>query len=169
MEKETRNHRVISDYNVNHYYLYYAKGNKTKVSRGIYGSIIKEFNSYQRDRLSTKGVGIHFPFSLGRVELRKNKSEVKINEDGTIKNNLPVNWKETRKLWKENEAAREKKIKIRFTNEHTDSHTFRIYYLRSKAKYKNKSVYRIKFNRTLKRELSKAIFEGKIDAFLQRY
>lgn len=168
--KDTRKHRIKADYGVNEYYRQYAKDNKSdKVSRSIYGSILKEFNDFQREKLSFKGVGIHLPCFMGRVELRKVKTEVKIDDKGNVINNLPVNWKETRKLWKENNEAYQKRIKIKFTNEHTDSHTFRINYLKGKAKYKNKSIYRIRFNRKLKRDLSTSIFEGRIDAFLQRY
>ena len=101
------------------------------------------------------------------MELRKVKTEVKIDEDGNIINKLPVNWKETNKLWKENPAAKEKGIKIRYTNEHTNGYTFKIFYLRSKANYNNKSMYQMQFNRDMKRTLSKSIFQGKIDAFLK--
>ena len=84
-----------------------------------------------------------------------------------IINNLPINWKETRKLWKDNPKSKEKGVKIRYTNEHTDGHTFRIFYIRSKANYKNKSIYKMQFNRQMKRQLSQSIFAGRIDAFLK--
>ena len=98
--------------------------------------------------------------------MRKVKTEVKIGDDGKVINNLPVNWRETRKLWEENQAAKIKGTKIRYTNEHTDGHTFRIFYIRSKANYKNKSMYKLQFNREMKRQLSTSIFAGRIDAFL---
>jgi hypothetical protein len=56
---------------------------------------------------------------------------------------------------------------MRYTNDHTDGHTFRIFYRTSKANFKNKSIYKMKFNRTLKRDLSKSIFAGRIDAFIK--
>jgi hypothetical protein len=167
MEKEIRKHRVKADYGTNDYYRYYKSKNKNIVSRLTYGKVLREFNEHTRDRLSNKGAGCIIPCGLGKIELRKLKTEVKINEDGSITNKLPTNWKETRKLWDENAKAKEKKIRIKFTNEHTQGHMFRIVYLRSKATYKNKSIYKMRFNRTMKRNLSKSIFQGRIDAFLK--
>jgi len=166
-EKDNRSHIVKADYGTNDYYRFYKKKYRTDVSRLIYGKIIREFNEHTRDRLSRKGAGYIIPNGLGKIELRKMKTEVKIDDDGSIINHLPTNWKETRKLWSENPKAREKRVKIKFTNEHTDGHMFRIVYLRSKATYKNKSVYKMRFNRTMKRDLSKSIFQGRIDAFLK--
>lgn len=149
------------------YYKHYqSEGGNKEVSSKQFGSIIKEFNGHVRDRLSFKGAGYIFPCRIGKIELRKVKTEVKIGDDGKVINNLPVNWRETRKLWEENQAAKIKGTKIRYTNEHTDGHTFRIFYIRSKANYKNKSMYKMQFNREMKRQLSTSIFAGRIDAFL---
>jgi len=170
IEKKNRVHRATADYGVNDYYRAFKLNNKDSIlSRKAYGEIIKEFNAFLRDGLSMKGKEIVLPKKMGRVELRKSKTEVKIDSEGNIVNNLPVNWKETRKLWLENKHAEEKKIKIRFTNEHTDSHTFKITFLKAKADFKNKSLYTIKFNRQLKRDLSQSIFKGRIDAFVNEY
>lgn len=167
-DKDKRNHKIKTDYGIKDYYDYYVKKNKLKnISRNQFGRIIREFNSHVRERLSTKGAGYIFPFKIGKVELRKVKTEVKVDEEGNVINNLPVNWKETRKMWAENPKTKEKGIKIRYTNEHTEGHTFRIFYIRSKARYKNKSIYRMRFNRLMKRQLSKSIFQGRIDAFLR--
>lgn len=167
MSKEKRNHTIKSDYGSNDYYLFFKKNNqKSEVTRKDYGAIIKEFNTHLRDGLSNKGIDIVMPSRLGRVELRKVKTSVSVDADGNIVNNLPTNWKATRELWKSNEDAKEKNVKIRFTNEHTDGYTFKISYLKSGANYKNKTMYKLRFNRILKRNLSKSIFQGKIDAFI---
>lgn len=167
MDTEKRNHTIKSDYGSNDYFLFFKRNNpKSEVLRKDYGSIIKEFNSHLRDGLSDKGADIVMPSRLGRVELRKIKTSVTIGPDGEIVNNLPTNWKATRELWKDNPVAKENNVKIRFTNEHTDGYTFKISYLKSGANYKNKTMYKLRFNRLLKRNLSKSIFEGKIDAFI---
>ena len=168
LEEDKRNHKVKCDFGSIDYFKFFKKetGNKD-ISRLLFGKILKEFNRHVRDRISTKGAEFIIPARIGKVELRKVKTEVKIAEDGSIINNLPINWRETRKLWAESEKAKEKKTKIRYTNEHTDGHTFRIFYIRSKANYKNKSIYKMQFNRTMKRQLSESIFAGKIDAFLK--
>ena len=170
MIEDKRNHLVKSDYGLRDYHRHFSKHNKDiEVSRADYGNIIREFNSHSRDRMSMKGAGFIIPCRLGRIELRKSKTEVKIGNDGEIINNLPTNWKATRELWAVNDKAKEAKIKIRFTNEHTDGYTFKVSYLRSKAIFKNKSVYKMRFNRDLKRNLSKSIFAGRIDAFVKQY
>jgi len=167
-EKDRRIHRIKADFGSGHYYNHFVKttGHK-EIPRILFGEVMRDFNDHVRNRISTKGAEYSMPCRTGKIELRKSKKEVKINDDGKIINNLPVNWKASRELWADNENAKEKKIKIRYTNEHTDGHTFRIFYRRSKANYKNKTIYKMRFNRTMKRQLSIAIFAGKIDAFLR--
>lgn len=169
-EQKLRIHRSKVDYGVNDYYRDFKKKNKgTTITRKVYGDVIKDFNSFLRNSLSLQGREIILPNKLGRVELRKTKTEVKIAEDGSIKNNMAINWKETIKLWNSSQQAKDKKTKIRFTNEHTNSYTFRVSYLKARADYKNKSIYSIKFNRTLRRTLSTSIFKGNIDAFVNEF
>ena len=168
MTKENRIHKIKVDFGVNDYFSFFKKNkSNSNISRKVYGLVIKEFNSFQRDRLSQKGVEIVFPSRIGRAELRKNKNEIEILEDGTVKNTLAVNWKDTRNLWLENPKAKEKNIRIRYTNEHTDGYSFKIVFSKRKATFKNKSIYGMRFNRTLKRDLSSSIFAGKIDAFVK--
>lgn len=166
MTQETRKHRIKSHYGASNFYAYYKKTNEDAVPQTIYSKVIKEYNSFVRDNISLKGNSYTIPVGMGLIEIRKQKVEISFNEDGTIKNTLPVNWQETRKLWQDNPEAKEKKIKIRFVNDHSDGFTFKLNYIRSRANYKNKSIYRIRFNRQMKRQLSKSIFANKIDAFV---
>lgn len=167
-QEDKRQHRVKSDFGSADYYNYFlAQTGIDNISRTIFGDIIKEFNSHIRDRISKKGVEYVMPCGIGKIELRKVKCEVKFDENNNLINNLPINWKETRKLWAESQSAYDKKTKIRYTNEHTGGYTFRIFYRKSKAQFKNKSVYRLNFNREMKRQLSTSIFAGRIDAFLR--
>ena len=166
--KETRLHRVKTDFGSLDYYKSFIKKTGSSHISGVkFGEVLREFNEYIRERIAAKGVEYIMPNRVGKLELRKIKTELKIDEDGNIINNLPINWKATRELWAESEKAKEKGTKIRYTNEHTDGHTFRIFYRTSKANYKNKSIYKMKVNRGMKRMLSKSIFAGRIDAFLR--
>lgn len=152
------------------YFRYFKRNNPhSRVTSQVHSAIIKEYNSYIRDNISKKGQSYKMPEQMGIVELRKKKTEIKIREDGTIQNSLPVNWKETNKLWRDNPEALEKRIKIKFVNKHSDGYTFKLCYLRSKANYKNKTIYRLRFNRQMKRQLSQSIFDNKIDAFVNTY
>jgi len=167
-KEDKRLHRVKSDFGSLDYYKHFIKKTGNDHISGItFGEVLREFNEYIRERISTKGVEYIMPNRVGKLELRKIKTELKIDENGSIINNLPVNWKATRELWAESEKSKEKGTKIRYTNEHTDGHTFRIFYRTSKANYKNKSIYKMKVNRGMKRMLSKSIFAGRIDAFLK--
>lgn len=172
MQDNKRKHRVKTDFGNYDYYKHFVANCSSAisaklVSRATFGQIIKEFNTHVRDRVSKKGAEYTLPFRIGKLELRKLKTEVKIDDNGDIVNTLPINWRETRKLWRENENAKRNKTKIRYTNEHTEGYTFRIFYKTSKANFKNKSIYKMKINRTLKRQLSNSIFAGRIDAFLK--
>jgi len=168
MTEDKRLHRVKTDFGTGDYYKHFIETTGyTHISWAVFGEVLREFNSHVRERISTKGAEYTFPCRIGKVELRKKKTEVKIDEEGNVINNLPPNWKATRELWAENESARKRGVKIRYTNEHTGGYTFRIFYRRSKATFKNKSIYKMRFNRDLKRQLSQSIFAGKIDAFLR--
>ena len=167
MPGTNRDHKVKSDYGSLDYYRFFKKNNKDQdISRTLFTSIIRDYNEFLSHNLTVNGSGLILPCKIGKVEIRKRKTGLTIDKDGNITNDLPVNWQETRKLWNSNDKERKKRTKIRFTNEHTGGHTFRIVYFRSTANYKNKSVYKLQFNRDMKRNLSKSIFEGRIDAFI---
>jgi hypothetical protein len=168
MKEDKRLHRVKADYGSGDYYKHFMSETGAKhISRILFGEVLREFNSHVRDRISTKGAEYIMPNRTGKIELRKKKNEVHLGENGEIINKLPVNWKATRELWATNERAKEKKTKIRYTNEHTGGYTFRIFYRTGKANFKNKSIYKMQFNRDMKRQLSRSIFAGRIDAFLR--
>jgi hypothetical protein len=166
---DNRTHKVKVDYGMYNYYLFFKRTSDIKVSQGDFGEIIKEYNNFIRDSISFKGESYKLPNQMGIIELSKYKAEVIIDEDGKLQNNLPVNWQETRKLWLEYPAEKEKGTKIKFVNTHSNGYTFKFTYIRTKAKYKHKTVYRLKFNRLMKRQLSKSIFSNSIDAFLKHY
>lgn len=167
---QTRNHRIKADFGIGDYHKFFLKNNKgCDVSRKEFGNIIKEYNSSVRDDLSLRGIAYRIPCGMGTIELRKRKAEVSVNEDGTIKNTMAPNWLETRKLWAENPEAKSAKTKVRYVNEHSDGYVFRISYLRTRAKYKNKTVYRLRLNRLMKRQLSTSIINKSIDAFVNVY
>jgi hypothetical protein len=167
-KEDNRLHRIKTDFGTADYYKFFIKETGlTHISRALFGKVVREFNGHVRDRISTKGAEYTLPNRTGKIELRKKKTEVKVDENGIVINNLPVNWKATRQLWLDSPRSKEKKTKIRYTNEHTQGYTFRIFYRTSKANFKNKSIYKMRFNRTMKRQLSQSIFAGKIDAFLR--
>ena len=96
-EEDKRLHRVKCDFGSLDYYKYFIKKTGNDHISGIkFGEVLREFNEHVRERISTKGVEYIMPNRVGKIELRKIKTEVKIDDDGNIINNLPVNWKATR-------------------------------------------------------------------------
>lgn len=162
---ETRNHKIKCHYGINDYAKYY-KQNENEVDTNTFKSVLKDFLNAIRIEISTKSYTFRLPQRMGRVEIRKSKKEIKVDENGKIINKLVINWKATNKLWAENEEAKRKKIKIRYTNEHTNGYVFRPVYIKNTANFKNKSLYKMSVNREMRRATAPAIINKKMDAFL---
>lgn len=166
---ERRHHRIKAHFGIGDYHKFFLKENDCEISRADFGSILKDYNGFIRDNISKRGLPYNLPSRMGVIELRKKKAGVSVNEDGSIKNTMAIDWRRTRQLWEESAEAREKKIKRRFVNEHSDGFVFKIAYLRSDALYANKTIYRLRLNRLMKRQLSKSIINKSIDAFVNKY
>lgn len=125
-----------------------------------FGIIIKTINNYLQEQL-LQNKDINLPKRMGKIELRKyaNKKEIVNNK---LKTNLPINWKETLKLWYEDKDSYTSKTLIRYEN----TERFLIHYNKTNAVYTNKTFYKFIPTRTLRIKLNKLIKEGKIDALL---
>lgn len=164
--KDTREHKVTCHYGLPDYYKDYKRNSKDPVDKTLYSKVLKDYLQATRDGISTFGKTFNFPERMGRIEMRKSKRAVKVDKEGKIVNNLPINWKETKKLWEENKEAEKKKVKIRYTNEHTNGYVFRPVYIKNTANYKNKTVYKLSINRALRRGSYLSIMNKRFDAFL---
>lgn len=120
-------------------------------------SIIRSVNNLLAEELSG-GKEVVFPYKMGKLELKKSKRGVSIVE-GKLKITYPVNWKETMKLWEQDEDSRINKRLIRFENEYI----YHIRYCRATAIFENKSFFEFHLNRNIKRALKDNINNGKID------
>ena len=165
-QTETREHKIKCDYGLPDYRKDYKNSVKEPEDDETYNNVLIDWLMANQRAIRNFGYIFVLPKRMGRIEIRKTKGEVKIGKDGQVINNLAVNWKATRKLWSENEEAKEKKIKIRYTNEHSNGYIFRPRYMKNTANYKNKSIYRMSINRQLSRGTYSAIVSGKLDAFL---
>lgn len=165
-QTETRNHRIKCDYGMPDYYRFYKDTSKSPKSNKVFSDVVRDYLDANRTAVYSKAYIYVLPQRLGRIEIRKMKREVIIDKEGKVINKLLINWKETKKLWSENKEAKERKIKIRYTNEHTDGYVFRPIYMKNTANFKNKSIYKLKVNRDMARKTEPAIVSKKIDAFL---
>ena len=158
-----RHHKVTNSYGSKDAFHYYRKikpnDSKYVLTDCEYLNIIRQINNQLRDKL-INGEDVLLPERMGRLELRKTKTNFKI-VDGKIKTNLPIDWNATLKLWYDNPVCKQKKQLVKQEN----TETFKVYYNRNKANYNNKSFYEFKANRELKLGLKKNIKLNKIDAF----
>jgi hypothetical protein len=165
-QTETRAHKIKCHFGVEHYFSSYRKLSNNPQSSKIYRAVLKDYLDANRKAIYTSGYIFKLPQRLGRIEMRKSKKEVKIDKNGKVINKLPINWQATKKLWAENEQAKERKIKIRYTNEHTGGYVFRPRYIKNTANFKNKSLYKMSINREMRRNTKAAIMNKRMDAFL---
>ena len=105
---------------------------------------------------------------LGILKVIKQKREIKVDEHGNIQNHMPIDWRNTWKLWKEHPELRHK-THIRYDNSHSNNYQFKLRYSIGTAKFPFKKLYTFYFNQTLKRKLSQNIKAGKTDAFEELY
>lgn len=120
-------------------------------------AIIRGINKLFADNLAL-GESVVFPESMGILELRKFGTGVSF-KNGELKNNYPINWAETWKLWYEDSEEYKKKTLLRF--EHP--WTYYIKYCKDKATYENKTFYQFTVNRLIKNALKDNIQNGKTD------
>lgn len=103
---------------------------------------------------------ILLPYQMGTIELRKHKPNLKII-NGKVKTDLPVDWKRTLQLWKDDIEAREAKLLVR----HNTSIIYQISYRKKTANYKNKVFYHFRPMRAFKKALVPKLQYNELDAF----
>lgn len=161
--------RIKSDYNTKYFvdFVFKRLNKKYGLTYPQISSIISMYHKLAREDYS-KGEPIFFKKRLGNLQLYKEKREVYVNEKGEVINDLPINYRETWKLWKEKPELKNKTY-IRYVNKHSDGFLFTTSYQLSKARFKYKGIYNFQFNVTLKKMLHKNILEDKVDAYINKY
>lgn len=162
----TREHKVKSDYGVKDYFSFYRKNYTNLVNNSVYRKVLRSMNKKLAYKIATIPYDLKIPRAMGIMKVRKYYPEFRILPDGTYKNKMAINFKETLNLWEEDGEAKELKIKIYYENEHSDGFIFRIHYDKWQAKYSNKSCYCFRPNRGMKSLLGNNIKNKNIDAFL---
>ena len=97
---------------------------------------------------------------MGTVELRKFEASVKVDDEGKVHTNLPIDWEKTLELWYEDEEAYKNKTLVKME----EQEIFKIYYNKSIANYNNRAFYEFIFNKDLKTRLKQRIKRGVVDA-----
>lgn len=130
-----------------------------RLSESQYFSITRRVNELLADNL-VKGEEVLLPHRMGRLEIRKTTGEVRLNAEGKLVTNLPIDWDRTLKLWYEDEESFKNKTIIKVE----EREIFKVYYNRGKANFNNKSFYEFNVNRELKKRLKQNIKDRKIEA-----
>lgn len=138
------------------------KDKKYVLSESQYFAIVRRTNLLLVEELFNQN-DIVFPYSMGRLEVRKTIPRVYI-DNGKIKSTYPIDWDGTIRLWYEDQESREKKTLLK----KKEKAVFRIVYNKSKAMYTNKNYFEFIVNRTIKRGLKDTILQGDFDAFNSR-
>lgn len=159
-----KTNKIKTDYGMTNYYKYYTENNKESVSVIKYNKIISEFNKeivslIINESLEYTPTKLQFTFCI-----RKTKKVPKI-KDGKLINTSPIDWLSTKKLWASNEEAAQKKILLRYLNNHTMKYVFRIKALKYGLIYKNKKYYKFKPARSFQRQLAKRILDDTQENF----
>lgn len=138
------------------------KDKKYVLSESQYFAIVRRTNLLLAEELCNQN-DIVFPYSMGRLEVRKTIPRVYI-DNGKIKSTYPIDWDGTIRLWYEDQESRKKKTLLK----KKEKAVFRIVYNKSKAMYTNKNYFEFIVNRTIKRSLKDTILQGDFDAFNSR-
>lgn len=156
--------KITTDYGLKDYYKYYLKDNNNPVNNKQFHKVISEFNKKIVDMI----INDNLEFTPTTLQLtfciRKSKRIPRIENNKLINTN-PIDWKSTNKLWEEDTEAKEKKIIIRYLNNHTSKYVFRIKLLKSGKPYNNRKMYRFKPCRGFQRNLAKRILDVNQDNF----
>jgi hypothetical protein len=158
-----RIHKITGSLGVYDSYKKYRKNRprdkKYVLTESQYFAIVRQINNLLADELSV-GKEVVLPKRMGTIELRKYNTNVRFDEYGNLKTNLPIDWNGTLELWYTDEESRNNKTLLRQENKEV----FKIYYNKYNANYNNKSFYEFRCNKDLKQRLKQNIKYGSIDA-----
>lgn len=158
-------HKITNSYGTYDYFKFYRRTKPREkqyvLTESQYFAIIRKVNTALASQF-VRGKELHFPMRMGAIELRKSIRKPRIGENGRVIFNTSIDWDATIKLWYEDPEAYKNKTLIK----QESREVFKTFYNRSRATFDNKSMYMFQLNKELRREISKNIRKGHIDAFL---
>lgn len=148
----TRKHKATHSFGIYNFFKDYRKNKpkdpKYNIEEKQYSYIINSINSGISDLLSI-GISVTMPCNFGTFEVRKHEVKPKIDSNGKLKINAPVDWEATFNLWYEDEEAKQKKTLVR-TNE---KFIYRIKWNKKESNIINIKFFKFKTSRPLKLSL----------------
>lgn len=150
------NNKIKVHYGLPDYYKYYKNKYKNHVSSTKYNKIISDFNNEIINLILNENIEYYMNHLHLVIGVRKVKRKPRI-VNGKLHNTVPIDWKTTNQLWKDDEEAKEKKILVRFSNSHTSGYIFSINLIKVGLGFQNKKYYKFKASRKFARNLSERI------------
>lgn len=138
-------------------YKKYIETTESPVDIKTYMLINSDFNKFLVNKV-LEGKEVTLPARLGTLSIIGRKPNLKF-EEGRVKGLAP-DWVKTKKLWNENEEAKEKKTLLYHTNSHTDGYRYKWNWSKRNVMIENKTLYSLQMTRTNKRAVHKKIIEG---------
>jgi hypothetical protein len=158
------NKKINTDYGMTDYYNYYKKNYESKVSNVKFNKIVSEFNKEIVNLIIEEGLEYR-PIMLQFVFCIRKVKKIPRIKDGKLINTTPIDWKSTKELWSNDSDAKEKKILLRYLNNHTFKYVFRIKGIKVGFNYSNKKYYKFKPVRSFQRLLAKRILDDSLENF----
>lgn len=161
--------KIKKDYGTKEYYDFFKSFYPLlKINKSTYTKIIDDFNKHLVTLIIEENLDFKIPYIGASLGVRKLKNEPRIKE-GKLINNTPIDWVETKKLWDNDPECKEKKLLVRFLNNHTSKYIFRLYFKKYVYPFKNKKYFKFKTVRSFSRLLAKRIKDEtkeKYDSYL---
>lgn len=158
-----RKHKIRNSIGIYDGYKYYRK-NKPKnkeyiLTESQYFSITRLINNLLAEEI-IRGNDVKLPARMGIIEIRKYDRNIRIDTEGKVHTNLPIDWDRTLELWYKDEESYKDKTLVRLE----EQEIFKICYNKDTANYNNKVYYEFVFNKDMKTRFKQRIKEGLVDA-----
>jgi len=167
--------RIKPDYGIRDFFKYYKDNAKEPIiDYKKFVAIWKDCAEVIVRLIVYRNLDFSIPARMGNLQIRKIKSKVFLNPDGSLnKNKMAVDYKASWEKWRkeypdltiEEIAKLKNKKPVYHLNEHTDGYRVKWVWDKFTCTVKNQSIYSLKMTRQNKQEVSKAIKNYKTDYY----
>lgn len=158
-----RKHKITNSYGKRDYYRHYCvnrpKEDKYNLTQKEYYRLYDILISHIIESF-LESLKHTFPLQMGQIELRKARPRV-YEKKGKTCFTHPIDWHKTLQWWSQDDSAYSNRKLIR----RSENWVFKLLYIKGKAKYSNKTFFKFRFNRNIKKRLKELISLNKIDTF----
>jgi hypothetical protein len=165
MKNKRTEGKIKTHYGMRDYFKFFKEENPTiKLTAGQFSDIIQRFNLGVVNLIIEDNLNYKLPYLGASLAVKKDKRVPRII-DGKLYNPTPVDWQATNKLWDEDSEAKEKKLLVRYNNNHTSKYVFRINFKKYIYPFANKKYYNFQTCRTFARTLGERINDEDKDRY----